>query len=286
MNKIETVKLNNGIEMPLEGFGVFQVSDPAVCEQAVLDAIESGYRLIDTAAAYMNEEAVGRAIAKCGVPREELFITTKLWVQDASYEGAKQAIETSMKKLGLDYIDLYLIHQPMGDYIGAWRAMEEAYKAGKLRAIGVCNCYPHVLADICETVAVKPAVNQVELHSFFQQENALALMREYGVHPEAWGPFAEGSHGIFTHPVLTAIGQKYGKSAAQVALRWNVQRGVTVIPKSVHKERMEQNINIWDFTLSGEDMAEIAKLDIGRSEIVDHSDPKFVQMLHQVKVHE
>lgn len=286
MNKIETVKLNNGIEMPLEGFGVFQVSDPAVCEQAVLDAIESGYRLIDTAAAYMNEEAVGRAIAKCGVPREELFITTKLWVQDASYEGAKQAIETSMQKLGLSYIDLYLIHQPMGDYIGAYRAMEEAYKAGKLRAIGVCNCYPHVLADICETVAVKPAVNQVELHPFFQQENALALMREYGVHPEAWGPFAEGSHGIFTHPVLTAIGQKYGKSAAQVALRWNVQRGVTVIPKSVHKERMEQNINIWDFTLSGEDMAEIAKLDIGRSEIVDHSDPEFVQMLHQVKVHE
>ena len=286
MNKIETVKLNNGIEMPLEGFGVFQVSDPAVCEQAVLDAIESGYRLIDTAAAYMNEEAVGRAIAKCGVPREELFITTKLWVQDASYEGAKQAIETSMQKLGLSYIDLYLIHQPMGDYIGAWRAMEEAYKAGKLWAIGVCNCYPHVLADICETVAVKPAVNQVELHPFFQQENALALMKEYGVQPEAWGPFAEGNHGIFTHPVLTAIGQKYGKSAAQVALRWNVQRGVTVIPKSVHKERMEQNINIWDFTLSGEDMAEIAKLDIGRSEIVDHSDPKFVQMLHQVKVHE
>ena len=286
MNKIETVKLNNGIEMPLEGFGVFQVPDPAVCEQAVLDAIESGYRLIDTAAAYMNEEAVGRAIAKCGVPREELFITTKLWVQDASYEGAKQAIETSMQKLGLSYIDLYLIHQPMGDYIGAWRAMEEAYKAGKLRAIGVCNCYPHVLADICETVAVKPAVNQVELHPFFQQENALALMREYGIHPEAWGPFAEGNHGIFTHPVLTAIGQKYGKSAAQVALRWNVQRGVTVIPKSVHKERMEQNINIWDFTLSGEDMAEIAKLDIGRSEIVDHSDPKFVQMLHQMKIHE
>ena len=286
MNKIETVKLNNGMEMPLEGFGVFQVSDPAVCEQAVLDAIESGYRLIDTAAAYMNEEAVGRAIAKCGVPREELFITTKLWVQDASYEGAKQAIETSMQKLGLSYIDLYLIHQPMGDYIGAWRAMEEAYKAGKLRAIGVCNCYPHVLADICETVEVKPAVNQVELHPFFQQENALALMKEYGVHPEAWGPFAEGSHGIFTHPVLTAIGQKYGKSAAQVALRWNVQRGVTVIPKSVHKERMEQNINIWDFTLSGEDMAEIAKLDIGRSEIVDHSDPKFVQMLHSMKIHD
>ena len=286
MNKVETVKLNNGIEMPLEGFGVFQVPDPAVCEQAVLDAIATGYRLIDTAAAYMNEEAVGRAIAKCGVPREELFITTKLWVQDASYEGAKQAIETSMKKLGLDYIDLYLIHQPMGDYIGAYRAMEEAYKAGKLKAIGVCNCYPQILADICETVEVKPAVDQVELHPFFQQENALALMKEYGVHPEAWGPFAEGNHGIFTHPVLTQIGQKYGKSAAQVALRWNVQRGVTVIPKSIHKERMEQNIDIWDFKLSGEDIAEIAKLDIGHSEIVDHSDPKFVQMLHQMKIHE
>ena len=285
MSKIETVKLNNGIEMPLEGFGVFQVPDPAVCEQAVLDAIATGYRLIDTAAAYMNEEAVGRAIAKCGVPREELFITTKLWVQDASYEGAKQAIETSMRKLGLSYIDLYLIHQPMGDYIGAYHAMEEAYKAGKLRAIGVCNCYPHVLADICETVEVKPAVDQVELHPFFQQENALSLMKEYGVHPEAWGPFAEGNHGIFTHPVLTKIGEKYGKSAAQVALRWNVQRGVTVIPKSVHRERMEQNLDIWGFALSDEDMTEISKLDIGHSEIVDHSDPKFVRMLHQVKVH-
>ena len=286
MNKIETVRLNNGIEMPLEGFGVFQVPDPAVCEQAVLDAIATGYRLIDTAAAYMNEEAVGRAIAKCGVPREELFITTKLWVQDASYEGAKQAIETSLKKLGLNYIDLYLIHQPMGDYVGAYRAMEEAYKAGKLKAIGVCNCYPQILADICETVEVKPAVNQVELHPFFQQENALALMKEYGVHPEAWGPFAEGNHGIFTHPVLTKIGEKYGKSAAQVALRWNVQRGVTVIPKSTHKERMEQNLDIWDFQLSDEDMAEIAKMDLGHSEIVDHSDPGFVKMLHTMKIHD
>jgi len=285
MKNIETVKLNNGVEMPLEGFGVFQVPDPAVCEQAVLDAIAAGYRLIDTAAAYGNEEAVGRAIAKCGVPREELFLTTKLWVQDASYAGAKKAIEVSRKKLGVDSIDLYLIHQPMGDYIGAYRAMEEACAAGKLRAIGVCNCYPHVLADICETVEIRPAVNQVELHPFFQQESALALMREYGVHPEAWGPFAEGKYGIFTHPVLTEIGRKYGKSAAQVALRWNVQRGVTVIPKSVHKERMEQNLDIWNFQLSGEDMAQIAKLDIGRSEIVDHSDPKFVQMLHKMKLH-
>ncbi len=286
MSQIQTVKLNNGVEMPLEGFGVFQVPDHAVCEQAVLDAIASGYRLIDTAAAYMNEEAVGKAVAKCGVPRGELFITTKLWVQDASYEDAKAAIDTSLRKLGLDYLDLYLIHQPMGDYIGAYRAMEEAHKAGKLRAIGVCNCYPQILADICETVDVIPAVNQVELHPFFQQENALALMKQYGVQPEAWGPFAEGNHGIFTHPVLTGIGSKYGKSAAQVALRWNVQRGVVVIPKSVHKDRMEQNLDIWDFTLSDEDMAKIAAMDIGHSEIVDHSDPKFVQMLHQLKVHE
>ena len=286
MNKIETVKLNNGVEMPLEGFGVFQVPDPAQCEQAVLDAIASGYRLIDTAAAYMNEEAVGKAVAKCGVPRGELFITTKLWVQDASYEGAKAAIETSLKKLGLSYIDLYLIHQPMGDYIGAYRAMEEAYKEGKLKAIGVCNFYPNRLADLCETVEVIPAVNQVELHPFFQQENALALMKEYGVVPEAWGPFAEGKHGIFTHPVLTAIGQKYGKTAAQVALRWNIQRGVVVIPKSVHKDRIEQNLAVWDFELTDEDMAEIAKLDIGHSEIVDHSDPSFVRMLHSMKVHD
>ena len=282
---MEPVKLNNGVEMPLEGFGVLQVPDPAQCEQAVLDAIASGYRLIDTAAAYMNEKAVGEAVKKCGVHREELFITTKLWVQDANYEGAKQAIQTSLDNLGLDYLDLYLIHQPMGDYIGAYRALEEAYQEGKLRAIGVCNFYPARLADLCETVTVTPAVNQVELHPFFQQENALALMKEYGVHPEAWGPFAEGNHGIFTHPVLTKIGEKYGKSAAQVALRWNVQRGVTVIPKSVHKERMEQNLDIWDFALSDEDMAEIAKLDLGHSEIVNHSDPAFVKMLHGMKLH-
>lgn len=283
---MEFVTLNNGVKMPLEGFGVFQVPDPAQCEQAVLDAIASGYRLIDTAAAYMNEKAVGEAIKKSGVPREELFITTKLWVQDASYEAAKKAIQTSLDNLGLSYLDLYLIHQPMGDYVGAYRAMEEAYREGKLKAIGVCNFYPNRLADLCETVEVIPAVNQVELHPFFQQENALALMKEYGVVPEAWGPFAEGNHGIFTHPVLTAIGQKYGKSAAQVALRWNVQRGVVVIPKSVHKERIEQNMNIWDFQLSDEDMAEIAKLDIGHSEIVDHSDPAFVKMLHSLKVYE
>ena len=278
--------LSNGVKLPMIGYGTFQIKDAAQCEQCVYEALEAGYRLFDTAASYENEAAIGRALRGSGVPRDEWFVTTKLWVQDASYEGAKKAIETSMQKLGLDYIDLYLLHQPMGDYIGAYRAMEEAYKEGKLKAIGVCNFYPNRLADLCETVEVKPAVNQVELHPFFQQENALALMKQYGVHPEAWGPFAEGNHGIFTHPVLSAIGQKYGKSAAQVALRWHVQRAVTVIPKSVHRERMEQNMAIWDFQLSNEDMAEIAGLDIGHSEIVDHSDPKFVQMLHSMKIHE
>lgn len=279
---MEFVTLNNGVKMPMEGFGVFQVPDPAQCEQAVTDAISVGYRLIDTAAAYMNEEAVGAAIKKSGVPRGELFITTKLWVSDASYEGAKKAFETSLNKLGIEYLDLYLLHQPMGDYYGAYRAMEELYKEGVIRAIGVCNFYPHVLADFCETVEVIPTVNQVELHPFFQQENALALMKEYEVTPEAWGPFAEGKHGIFTNPVLTEIGRKYGKTAAQVVLRWNVQRGVVVIPKSVHKDRMQQNIDIWDFKLTDEEMALIAPLNLGHSEIVDHFDPNFVKMIHKL----
>lgn len=283
---MESVTLRNGVRMPLEGFGVFQVPDAAQCEQAVSDAIACGYRLIDTAAAYMNEEAVGKAIAKSGVKREELFVTTKLWVQDQGYENAKRAFQTSLDKLGLDYLDLYLIHQPMGDYFGSWRAMEELYEAGKIRAIGVCNCYPHVLTDLCLSVRIAPMVNQVELHPFFQQEDALKVMKEYGVQPQAWGPFAEGNHNIFTHPVLTEIGKKYGKTAAQVALRWNVQRGVVVIPKSVHRDRIEQNLGIWDFALSTEDMAEIAKLDIGHSEIVSHNDPGFVKMLHGLKLHE
>ena len=279
------VTLNNGVNMPLEGFGVFQIPDPAQCEQVVLDAIAAGNRLIDTAAAYMNEEAVGEAIKKCGVPREELFIVTKLWVQDASYEAAKKAIQTSMDHLGVDYLDAYLIHQPMGDYVGAYRAMEEAYKVGKMKAIGVSNFYPARLADLCETVEVTPAINQVELHPFFQQENALETMKQYGVTPMAWGPLAEGKNNIFAHPVLTQIGNQYGKTAAQVALRWNVQRGVVIIPKSVHKDRMEQNINIWDFTLSEDDMKEIAGLDLGHSEIVNHDDPMFVKVLHGVRIH-
>ena len=281
---MEYTTLSNGVQMPLEGFGVFQIHDLDECERVVLDAIDTGYRMIDTAASYGNETAVGKAIAKTGVNRADLFIATKLWVTDASYEGAKAAIRRSMDNLGVDYIDLYLIHQAMGDYIGAWRAITEAYKEGKIRTIGVCNFYPHRLADFCETVDQLPMVNQVELHPFFQQENALSLMREYGVQPEAWAPFAEGRHGIFTHPVLTKIGEKYGKGAGQVALRWNTQRGVAVIPKSVHKERMEQNLDIWDFRLTDEEMAEIAALDIGRSEIIDHTDPRLVQALHGRKL--
>lgn len=277
---MEYTMLSNGVKMPMEGFGVFQVRDPKECEQAVLDAIGVGYRLIDTAASYGNEEAVGAALKKSGACRDDLFITTKLWVSDSSYEGAKQAFESSLQKLGLEYLDLYLLHQPVGDYYGAWRALEELYKEGRIRAIGVCNFYPHVLADFCETVEVTPMVNQVELHPFFQQPDALTLMQEYEVQPEAWGPFAEGKHGIFTHPVLTEIGAKYGKSAAQVALRWNVQRGVIVIPKSTHRNRMEQNFDIWNFSLTDEEMAAIAPLDIGHSEIVNHFDPNFVKALH------
>lgn len=281
---MDYVTLKSGVQMPQEGFGVFQIRDLDECERVVLDAIGAGYRLIDTAESYGNESAVGKAIAKSGVNRADLFISTKLWVTNTSYEGAKAAIDRSMENLGVDYLDLYLIHQAMGDYIGAWRAMTEAYKEGKIRAIGVCNFYPHRLADFCETVDELPAVNQVELHPFFQQENALSLMREYGVQPMAWAPFAEGKHGIFTHPVLTKIGEKYGKGAGQVALRWNMQRGVVVIPKSTHRERMEQNIDVFDFSLTDEEMREIAALDIGHSEIIDHTDPKLVQALHGRKL--
>lgn len=281
---MDYVTLKNGVQMPKEGFGVFQIRDLDECERVVLDAIGAGYRLIDTAESYGNESAVGKAIAKSGVNRADLFISTKLWVTNTSYEGAKAAIDRSMENLGVDYLDLYLIHQAMGDYIGAWRAMTEAYKEGRIRAIGVCNFYPHRLADFCETVDELPAVNQVELHPFFQQENALSLMREYGVQPMAWAPFAEGKHGIFTHPVLTKIGEKYGKGAGQVALRWNTQRGVVVIPKSTHRERMEQNIDVFDFSLTNEEMREIAALDIGHSEIIDHTDPKLVQALHGRKL--
>ena len=283
---METVTLSNGVKMPLEGFGVFQVPEAAVCERAVSDALSVGYRLIDTAAAYFNEEAVGAAIAKSGIPREELFITTKLWIQDAGYESAKKAFETSLQKLGLDYLDLYLIHQPMNDYYGSWRAMEELYEAGKIRAIGVCNFYPDRLTDLCLNARIAPMVNQVELHPFFAQTGAISNMKPLNVQPEAWGPMAEGKHGIFTHPILTEIGRKYNKTAAQVALRWNAQRGVVIIPKSIHRERMEENFNIWDFNLSDADMAAIAKLDLGRSEIIDHSTAETARFLNGWKIHD
>lgn len=283
---MDYVTLNNGVKMPLEGFGVFQVPDAAVCEQAVLDALSAGYRLIDTAAAYFNEEAVGAAIKKSGVPREEIFLTTKLWIQDAGYEKAKAAFQLSLDKLGTDYLDLYLIHQPMSDYYGAWRAMEELYDEKKIRAIGVCNFYPDRLADLCANARIIPAVNQVELHPFFAQTGALENMKKLGVQPEAWGPLAEGRHGIFTHPLLTEIGKRYGKSPAQIALRWNAQRGVVIIPKSTHRERMEENLNIWDFKLTNEEMNSITELDLGHSEIIDHFAAETATWLNGWKIHE
>ncbi|MGI6052859.1 MAG: aldo/keto reductase [Bilifractor sp.] len=288
---MEYATLNTGARMPMEGFGVFQIPDPAECERVVYDAIKTGYRSIDTAAAYMNEEAVGkavkRAIADGLVKREDLFITTKVWVQDQkNEETAYEAVKASLKKLDMDYVDLILLHQPMGDYFAAYRGIEKAYKEGLVKAIGVANFYPPILQNFVENVEIKPAVNQVELHPFFVQQDAVDLMKKYQIVPEAWGPLAEGNHGIFTDPVLTDIGKKYGKTAAQVALRWNVQRGVVIIPKSTHVERMEQNLDIWDFTLTDEEMAKIAAKDLGHSEIVDHSDPAFVSMVLGMKIHD
>ena len=255
------VKLSNGIEMPMEGFGVFQVTDPDVCEQTVLDAIETGYRLIDTASSYQNEEAVGRAIQKSEVPRGELFITTKAYIQQMGYDKTMQAFEESLQKLGLDYLDLYLIHMPFGDYYGSWRAMEELYKAGRIRAIGVCNFMPDRLLDLCYNAQVIPQVNQIERHPHYQRSEDLQIMKELGVQPQAWAPFAEGLKGMFTEPVLMEIAARHSKTPAQVILRWNVQQGVIVIPKSVHKERMVENLDIWDFELDAEDLDKINELD-------------------------
>ena len=288
---MEFLTLNTGAKMPLEGFGVFQIPDAAQCEEVVYNAIKTGYRLLDTAAAYMNEEAVGKAVARAIgdglVTREELFITTKVWVQDQkTEETAYEAVKASLAKLNMPYVDLILLHQPMGDYFAAYRGIEKAYHEGLTKAIGVANFYPAILANFCQHVEVIPAVNQVELHPFFVQEKALETMKTYGVIPQAWGPLAEGKHGIFTDPLLTQIGKKYGKSAAQVVLRWNVQRGGSIIPKSVHVERMEQNIDLWDFELTSEEMAQIASKDLGHSEIVNHDDPAFVQMVCGMKIHE
>lgn len=276
---MDYVTLNNGVKMPQLGFGTFQIKDPAECERAVRDAIDVGYRLIDTAASYGNEEAVGKAVRECGVPREELFVTTKLWVSDTSYEGAKRGFAASMERLGLDYLDLYLIHQPLNDYYGAWRAMTELCREGKIRAIGVCSFYPDRLADLIAFNEMPPAVNQVECNVFFQQAEAQAYMQSKGVQMQSWAPFAEGHNDLFHNPTLTAIGEKYGRSVAQVVLRWQLQRGIVCIPKSTRKERMAQNFDVFDFALSDADMAAIAALDTGVSSFFNHRDPAVVEML-------
>ncbi len=283
--------LNTGANMPLEGFGVFQIPDADECERVVYDAIRTGYWLLDTAAAYMNEAALGRAVKRAIgdglVTREELFITTKVWVQDQkNEETAYQAVKTSLGKLDMEYVDLVLLHQALGDYFAAYRGITRAYREGLTKVVGVSNFYPFVLANFCENVDVIPAVNQIELHPFFSQEDALVLMKEYGIQPQAWGPLAEGKHGIFTDPLLVGIGRKYGKSAAQVVLRWNTQRGVSILPKSTHVERMEQNIDIWDFELTEDEMKQIGEKDLGHSEIINHFDPGLVRALNGMKIHE
>ena len=275
---MEYTTLNNGVKMPRLGYGVYQVTSEE-CERCVLDAISVGYRAIDTAQSYGNEDAVGSAVQKSGMPRDELFLTTKIWISNAGYEKAKASINSSLQRLKTDYIDLLLIHQPFGDYYGAYRAMEEAYKAGKLRAIGVSNFYPDRLIDLCQFARVTPAVNQVETHVFHQQKTAHEYMKKYGVQHESWGPFAEGRKDFFSNPVLTEIGAKYGKTSAQTALRFLLQSDVVVIPKSTHKERMAQNIDVFDFTLSDEDMQSIAALDEGESLFFSHYDPATVEML-------
>ncbi len=281
---VPKVKLNNGVEMPILGFGVFQVPDPNECERSVYDAIQTGYRLIDTAASYMNEEAVGRAIKKSGVPREELFITTKLWIQDAGYEKAKIAFGKSLKKLQLDYLDLYLIHQPYNDVHGAWRAMEELYKAGKIRAIGVSNFQSDRVMDLISFNEIVPAVNQIETHPFHQQLETQKFLQENGIQQESWGPFAEGKNDLFKNELLAGIGKKYNKTIAQVVLRWLTQRGIVAIPKSVRKERMEENFNIFDFQLSEADMQSIQTLDQKVSAFFDHRDPAMVKWLANRKL--
>ncbi|MFC8561370.1 aldo/keto reductase [Peribacillus frigoritolerans] len=281
---MQKVMLNNGVEMPILGFGVFQIQDENECEQSVYDAIMAGYRLIDTAASYLNEEAVGRAIKRSGVPREELFITTKLWVQDAGYENTKNAFANSLKRLQLDYLDLYLIHQPYGDVYGSWRAMEELYREGKIRAIGVSNFQMERLVDLIIHNEVIPAVNQVETHVFNQQIESAKLMQENNVQIESWGPFAEGKNNMFQNEILVSIAEKYNKSVAQVILRWLTQRGVVAIPKSVRKERIIENFEIFDFELEQEDMEKIAALDTKESLFFSHSDPEIVKWLSTRKL--
>jgi 2,5-diketo-D-gluconate reductase A len=281
---MQKVTLNNGIEMPILGFGVFQIADQNECEQSVYDAIMAGYRLIDTAASYLNEEAVGRAIKRSGVAREELFITTKLWVQDTGYDRTKKAFERSLERLQLDYLDLYLIHQPYGDVFGSWRAMEELYREGKVRAIGVSNFHEDRLIDLIINSEVVPAVNQVETHPFNQQIENAKFMKENNVQIESWAPFAEGKNNLFQNEVLVSIAEKYNKSVAQVVLRWLTQREVVVIPKSVRKERIVENFNIFDFELSQQDMESIATLDMKESLFFSHRDPAMVKWIGERKL--
>lgn len=273
------VELNNSVKMPILGYGVFQITDPKECERCVLDAIDVGYRLIDTAQAYGNEEAVGKAIKKSGVPREELFITTKVWISNAGYENAKKSVEESLRKLQLDYLDLLLIHQPFNDYYGTYRAMEELHKEGKIKAIGVSNFYPDRLIDLIKFNEIVPTVNQVETHVFNQQVKAQEVMKKYGVQIQAWAPFAEGKNNLFSNETLKAVGDKYNKSIAQVALRYLIQRGVSVLPKSVNKERMKQNFDVFNFELAEEDMNLIATLDKEESLFFSHYDPETVEYL-------
>lgn len=283
---MKTIILNNGIKMPILGFGVFQITDLKECENSVIEAIKSGYRLIDTAASYKNEVAVGNAIKKCGVPREELFITTKVWVEDVTYEKTKKAFYKSLEKLQLDYLDMYLIHQPYNDVFGAWRAMEELYEEGKIRAIGVCNFSPDRLVDLSINSKIKPAINQIETHPFCQQIEPHKILKDENIQHQSWGPFAEGKEGIFENELLKSIGKKYNKSIAQVILKWLIQRDIVAIPKSVKIERMVENINIFDFELSDEDMSKIATLDKNQSSFFNHSDVAMVKWLCERKLEE
>lgn len=276
---MKTVKLNNGIEMPQLGFGVFQITDLKQCEQAVIDAIDAGYRLIDTAAAYQNETAVGKAIKASGIDRKELFITSKLWVSDANYERAKKGIETSLNNLGVDYLDLYLLHQPYGDVVGAWRALEEAYQAGKIRAIGVSNFYADQLKNLELTATVKPVINQIEVNPWYQQDSEVKFADGEDIRVEAWAPFAEGKHDIFKNEVIAKIAQKYNKSNGQVILRWLMQRGIVVIPKSVHQARIAENIDVFDFELTSDEMKLMASLDKKESQFFDHRDPVTIEQI-------
>ena len=277
--------LSNGVELPMIGYGTFQIRDAAQCERCVSQALEAGYRLFDTAVSYENEAAIGRALRGSGLPRKEWFVTTKLWVQDAGYDGTLKAFDSSLKQLGLDYIDLYLIHQPFGDYYGAWRAMERLYWEGAVRAIGVSNFTPERLVDLCMNQEIRPMVNQIEIHPFFQQNTALRVMEDYGVVPQAWGPFSEAQKDIFHHRTLAKIADKHGRTTAQIILRWHLQRGIPTIPKTVQTARMKENLDIFDFELTAQEMERIAGMDIGHSEIIDHHCFSTARQLNSVKIH-